>query len=48
MRVEVRGETAELNKSMLDAAERILIHSATMHDVDLETELYGKIDNVHQ
>lgn len=41
MRVEVRGETAALNESMLDAAERILIHSAAMHNVNLETELYG-------
>lgn len=42
MRVEVRGETGALNKSMFDAAKRVLTHSAEMHDVDLETSLYGK------
>lgn len=42
MRVEVRGETAELNDSMLTAARRILTHAAGMHDVNLGTDLYGK------
>lgn len=42
LRVEVRGETADLNESMLNAAKRILTHSAGMYEVDLETELYGK------
>lgn len=42
LRVEVRGETADLSESMLTAAKRILAHSAGMHDVDLKTGLYGK------
>ncbi|MFC6904601.1 amidohydrolase [Halalkalicoccus tibetensis] len=42
LRVEVRGETAALNESMLERARRVLTHAAGMHAVELETELYGK------
>lgn len=42
MRVEVRGEDAELNEYMLDRARRIVRAAADMHDVDVETSLYGK------
>ena len=42
MRVEVRGETAELNEYMLDSARRITEHAAGMHEVEYETSLYGK------
>lgn len=42
MRVEVRGETAELNEYMLNSANRILEHAAGMFDVDYRTSLYGK------
>ncbi len=42
MRVEVRGETAELNEYMLESAERIVEHAAGMHEVEFETALYGK------
>jgi aminobenzoyl-glutamate utilization protein A len=41
MRVEVRGEDATLNESMLDRARRVLEQSAEMHDVGVETSLYG-------
>lgn len=42
MRVEVRGESAELNEYMLEHARRIVEGAATMHDVDVERSLYGK------
>jgi aminobenzoyl-glutamate utilization protein A len=42
LRFEVRGETAGLNEYMLDAANRIVEHAAGMHDVEYETDLYGK------
>jgi aminobenzoyl-glutamate utilization protein A len=42
MRVEVRGETADLNEYMLAKVHRIIEHAAGMHDVDCETALYGK------
>jgi aminobenzoyl-glutamate utilization protein A len=42
MRVEVRGETADLNEYMHGEAQRILKQAAAMHDVDLSTSLYGK------
>ena len=42
MRVEVRGESAELNEYMLDSARRIVDHAAGMHDVEYETSLFGK------
>lgn len=42
MRVEVRGEDADLNEYMLDRARRIVRAAADMHDVDVETSLYGK------
>lgn len=42
MRIEVRGETAEVNEYMLDSARRITEHAAGMHEVDYETSLYGK------
>jgi aminobenzoyl-glutamate utilization protein A len=42
MRIEVRGETAELNEYMLDSARRITEHAAGMHEVEYETSLYGK------
>lgn len=42
MRVEVRGETAELNEYMLDSATRVVKHAAGMHDVEFDTALYGK------
>ncbi|ELK55816.1 indole-3-acetyl-L-aspartic acid hydrolase [Haloferax sp. BAB-2207] len=42
LRVEVRGGTADLNEYMLDKARRVLDHAAGMHDVSVETGLYGK------
>ncbi|MFB6127894.1 MAG: amidohydrolase [Halolamina sp.] len=42
MRVEVRGETGALNEYMRGAAERVLDGAARMHDVDVETSLYGQ------
>jgi len=42
MRVEVRGTTAELKDYMLDHARRMVGAAADMHDVDVETSLYGK------
>lgn len=42
MRIEVRGETAELNDYMLSRARRTVKHAAAMHDVEFETSLYGK------
>ncbi|WP_224333968.1 amidohydrolase [Haloprofundus halobius] len=42
LRVEVRGETAELNEYMLDKANRVVEHAAAMHDCEFETSLYGK------
>lgn len=42
MRVEVRGGTADLNEYMQEAADRVLQHAAGMHDVSVETELYGQ------
>ncbi|WP_224268152.1 amidohydrolase [Haloprofundus salinisoli] len=42
LRVEVRGETAELNEYMLDKARRVVEHAAAMHDCEFETSLYGK------
>ena len=42
LRIEVRGETADLNEYMLDSARRIVEHAAGMHDVGYETSLYGK------
>ena len=42
MRVEVRGTTADLNEYMLEHARRMVRAAADMHDVDVETSLYGK------
>ena len=42
MRVEIRGETGPLNEYMRDAAERVLDGAARMHDVGVETSLYGR------
>lgn len=42
MRVEVRGGTATLNEYMLGRARRMVEHAAAMHDVTVETSLYGK------
>lgn len=42
MRVEVRGETADLNDYMLAKVHRIIDHAAGMHDVECDTALYGK------
>ncbi|WP_117594623.1 amidohydrolase [Haloprofundus halophilus] len=42
LRVEVRGETAELNEYMLEKARRVVEHAAAMHDCEFETSLYGK------
>ena len=42
MRVEVRGETADLNEYMLAKVHRIIDHAAGMHDVECDTALYGK------
>ncbi|MEF8905726.1 MAG: amidohydrolase, partial [Haloarculaceae archaeon] len=42
MRVEVRGTTAELKDYMLEHARRMVRAAADMHDVDVETSLYGK------
>ncbi|MDL5363407.1 amidohydrolase [Halalkalicoccus sp. NIPERK01] len=42
MRVEVRGETADLNEYMLESADRVLEHAAGMYDTEYSTTLYGK------
>lgn len=42
LRVEVRGGTADLNDYMRDAADRVLEHAAGMHDVSVDTALYGQ------
>lgn len=42
MRIETRGETAGLNKYMLDRAKRIVEAAAEMHDVSCSTQLYGE------
>lgn len=42
MRVEVRGETAELNEYMLEKARTVLEHAAGMHECEHEESLYGK------
>jgi len=42
MRVEVRGESHELNEYMLDRARDVIDGAATMHDIDYGTGLYGK------
>ncbi|WP_266075755.1 amidohydrolase [Haladaptatus caseinilyticus] len=42
MRVEVRGDSADLNDSMLERARRVVSAAADMHDVDVQTGLYGK------
>lgn len=42
MRVEVRGETADLNEYMLTSVNRVVEHAAGMHDVEYDTALYGK------
>ena len=42
MRVEVRGKTAAINEYMLETVERIVEHAAGMHEVAVETSLYGK------
>ncbi len=42
MRVEVRGESTELNEYMLERARQVVKGAAIMHDVDVETALYGK------
>ncbi|QAU12088.1 amidohydrolase [Halorubrum sp. BOL3-1] len=42
MRVEVRGETHDLNEYMLGRVRDVVDGAATMHDVEYETGLYGK------
>ncbi|WP_129116336.1 amidohydrolase [Halegenticoccus tardaugens] len=42
IRLEVRGETANLNEYMLGSANRVIEHAAGMYDVEYETALYGK------
>lgn len=42
MRVEVRGETADLNEYMLESADRVLEHAAGMYSTEYSTTLYGK------
>jgi aminobenzoyl-glutamate utilization protein A len=42
MRVEVRGETADLNEYMLASVDRIIEHAAGMYGVEYTTSLYGK------
>jgi aminobenzoyl-glutamate utilization protein A len=42
LRVEVRGTTADLKDYMLTHARRMVDAAADMHDVDVETSLYGK------
>jgi aminobenzoyl-glutamate utilization protein A len=42
MRVEVRGESAAVNRYMLDCAERVVEAAAAMHDVSVERSLFGK------
>ncbi|MDR9431681.1 MAG: amidohydrolase [Natronomonas sp.] len=42
MRVEVRGESATLNRYMLDSAERVIDAAAAMHEVSVEQSLFGK------
>ena len=39
---EVRGETAELLRSMQGRADRVLAGAARMHDCEVETETVGK------
>jgi len=41
-RVEVRGETSELNEYMLGKARRVVEHAAGMHECEHESSLYGK------
>lgn len=42
LRVEVRGETADLNEYMLGKARRVVEHAAAMHECTHEEGLYGK------
>lgn len=42
MRVEVRGETTDLNEYMLNSSKRIIKHAAAMHEVECNIDLYGK------
>ncbi len=42
MRLEVRGETHDLNEYMLGRAREVVDGAATMYDVEYETSLYGK------
>ena len=42
MRVEVRGETHDLNEYMLGRVRDVVDGAATIHDVEYETGLYGK------
>ncbi|NHX37510.1 MULTISPECIES: amidohydrolase [Halolamina] len=41
-RIEVRGETADLNEYMLGKARTVVEHAAGMHECEHETSLYGK------
>jgi len=42
LRVEVRGETADLNEYMLGKARTVVEHAAGMHECTHEESLYGK------
>ena len=42
LRVEVRGETADLNEYMLGKARTVIEHAAGMHECSHEEALYGK------
>lgn len=42
LRIEVRGETADLNEYMLERARHIVEHAAGMYEVEYQTGLYGK------
>lgn len=42
MMIEVRGETTAINDYMMGKSERIVAHSAEMHEVGYDIETYGK------
>lgn len=46
MEIEVRGATTELNDYMCRYAERILKHSAEMHEVEMELRLMGAAESL--
>lgn len=42
LRLEVRGETAEINERLLKRARQVVAGAASMHDVEVRETLYGK------